>query len=97
MPVHRTKFEKDELNFVRKRFNSPCVFIGYSLSHKGYKVLDSHSNRIFISMDVKFHEMHFPIHMDKKDDSFPSIFPTYVYLLSVTTILADDYSSVNHI
>lgn len=86
LPVHRTKFDAKA---------SPCVFISYSVSHKGYKVLDLHTDKIFISRDVKFHEMHFSFHLDKKDDS--SNFPTSVYLTSVTSILKDDYSSANRI
>ena len=37
-----------------------CVFLGYPFVVKGYKLLDLHSKRIFISRDVVFHESIFP-------------------------------------
>ena len=40
--------------------SSPCVFLGYSPTHKGYMCFDSNSNRIYITRHVKFHETKFP-------------------------------------
>ncbi|KZV21171.1 hypothetical protein F511_24735 [Dorcoceras hygrometricum] len=37
-----------------------CVFLGYPPHQKGYKLLDTLTNRIFISRDVVFHETTFP-------------------------------------
>ena len=37
-----------------------CVFLGYPFAVKGYKLLNLHSKRIFISRDVVFHESIFP-------------------------------------
>lgn len=37
-----------------------CVFLGYSLRHKGYRCLNSITNRIYISRDVVFEENIFP-------------------------------------
>ena len=37
-----------------------CVFLGYPFAVKGYKLLDLHSKRIFISRDVTFYESIFP-------------------------------------
>ena len=37
-----------------------CLFLGYSLSHKGYKCLSS-SGRIYISKDVLFDELRFSL------------------------------------
>lgn len=37
-----------------------CVFLGYSLQHKGYKCLDLKNNRIYISPHVTFEESTFP-------------------------------------
>ena len=38
----------------------PCIFVGYSLLHKGYKCLHSSTGRIYISRDVIFKKTHFP-------------------------------------
>jgi histone deacetylase 1/2 len=40
--------------------SSPCVFLGYSSSHLGYRCLDSASDRIYVSRHVRFHENVFP-------------------------------------
>jgi hypothetical protein len=37
-----------------------CAFLGYSNLHKGFKCLDTHSGRIYISRDVVFDETIFP-------------------------------------
>jgi len=38
----------------------PCVFLGYSSSHLGYRCLDLASHRIYVSHHVCFHENVFP-------------------------------------
>jgi len=38
----------------------PCVFLGYSSSHLGYRCLDLESLRIYFSRHVRFHETVFP-------------------------------------
>ncbi|KAM0068396.1 putative RNA-directed DNA polymerase [Helianthus debilis subsp. tardiflorus] len=38
----------------------PCVFIGYSLIHKGYCCLDPSTNRVYISRHARFDESIFP-------------------------------------
>jgi histone deacetylase 1/2 len=40
--------------------STPCVFLGYSSSHLGYRCLDLSSDRIYISYHVRFHEQVFP-------------------------------------
>jgi len=57
-------YHTHKLNFQSQE----CLFLGYSLSHKGYKCLSS-SSRIYISMDVLFIELRFPY-----IDLFPSSF-----------------------
>lgn len=38
------------------------IFIGYPFNHKGYKILDIKTKKIYSSRDVIFHEDHFPFH-----------------------------------
>jgi hypothetical protein len=41
-----------------------CVFLGYSLHHKGYICLDRHTNHVIISRHVVFEESSFPFSED---------------------------------
>jgi histone deacetylase 1/2 len=49
-------YHAHKLNFR----SSPCVFLGYSSSHLGYRCLDSASQHIYVSRHVCFHENVFP-------------------------------------
>nr|KYP48259.1 Retrovirus-related Pol polyprotein from transposon TNT 1-94 [Cajanus cajan] len=42
--------------------STTCVFIGYPLGVKGYKLYDLQTKKIFLSRDVMFHESTFPFH-----------------------------------
>jgi transposase InsO family protein len=53
---HLRPYNRHKLSFRSK----PCVFIGYSSLHKGYKCLDMDSGRVYISRDVVFDEALFP-------------------------------------
>ncbi|TXG53583.1 hypothetical protein EZV62_018839 [Acer yangbiense] len=48
-------YSKHKLDF----HSSKCVFIGYNVSHKGYRCLHP-SGRIFVSRNVVFNELEFP-------------------------------------
>jgi hypothetical protein len=50
----------DHITSTNFRFVQPCVFIGYSSIHKGYKCLDMDTDRVYISRDVVFDENVFP-------------------------------------
>ncbi|RWR76373.1 putative polyprotein [Cinnamomum micranthum f. kanehirae] len=49
-------YNKNKLEF-RSR---PCVFLGYSLNHIGYRCLDIDTGRVFLSRHVVFNERIFP-------------------------------------
>ena len=51
---------------------SQCIFLGYSLLHKGYKCLHLPSNRVYNSRDVLFDETNFPF-ADKSDSSLTQL------------------------
>ncbi|GJV27675.1 retrovirus-related pol polyprotein from transposon TNT 1-94 [Tanacetum coccineum] len=38
----------------------PCIFIGYSLQHKGYRCLDPTTSRVFVTRHARFNETVFP-------------------------------------
>ena len=42
--------------------SQPCVFLGYSLQHKGYKCMDLVTRKVYISRHVLFYETQFPFH-----------------------------------
>ena len=60
------------------------MFIGYSLSQKGYKVYDLKTNVVIISKDVILYEHFFPFqYTDKKESShFKTNFIVYFPLNS---------------
>lgn len=49
-------YNQHKLQFQSKR----CVFLEYSLNHHGYRCLDLHTGRVFLSRHVVFYEHCFP-------------------------------------
>ena len=69
-------------NIYKLEFRSkPCIFLGYSLSHKGYKCFHLEIGRTFISRHVIFNELSFPFNnlQSKIIHSKP---PTHVTILT---------------
>ncbi|KAI3810393.1 hypothetical protein L1987_20005 [Smallanthus sonchifolius] len=61
--------------------STPCVFLGYSLSHHGYRCFDPSTERIYIARHVRFNEQAFPYQPSPTPPPQPaspyiSIFPT---------------------
>jgi len=56
-----------EINFDAKTV--PCIFVGYSNQHKGYRCLDLKTYRMFLLRYVVFDENHFPC---RKKENSPS-------------------------
>ena len=56
-----------------------CIFLGYSLQHKGYRCLDPQTGRVYISRHVHFDETVYPFHsfspvvVAVQDSSSPSM------------------------
>lgn len=75
---HLRPYNTNKLQFQSTKF----TFLGYSLSHKGYKCFD-HNGRLFISKDVIFHESRFPHSLPKSVPSnttdSSSLLPLGVY------------------
>ncbi|KAK1424394.1 hypothetical protein QVD17_19723 [Tagetes erecta] len=67
----------------------PCIFIGYSSQHKGYRCLDPTSNRVYVTRHARFVETQFPF--------ATSILQTNLSSITVTSFLEDNPSLPNNI
>lgn len=56
----------------------PCVFLGYPLGYKGYKLLDLESRSVFISRNVVFHESDFPFKTSEYLHDSVDMFPNWI-------------------
>jgi len=53
---HLRPYNKHKIDFR----SIPCVFLGYSASHHGYRCFDPDTERIYVARHVRFHEQSFP-------------------------------------
>lgn len=54
----------------------PCIFLGYSTQHKGYKCLDTSSNRLYITRHARFDENLFLFSGAADTNNYYSLFLT---------------------
>lgn len=55
-----------------------CIFVGYSLSHKGYKYFDPVFEKTYLSRHVVFNESHFPFQRSPPCSSSPISFSSSI-------------------
>lgn len=55
-----------------------CVKMGYSMSQKGYKLLDLSTYEIKVTRNVKFHEKRFPYHLFHRKNNSNYVFSTTI-------------------
>lgn len=84
--VHRSKFDPQA---------QPGVFIGYSVTQKGYKVYNLVTHKIMVSRDVSFHERHIPFHFSTHHDSTPIFLPSSS-LDCFDSLYSDDHTPPIH-
>ncbi|GJZ57265.1 putative RNA-directed DNA polymerase [Tanacetum coccineum] len=73
--------------------STPCVFLGYSPSHHGYRCLDISTERLYIARHVCFNEAHFPFDIPKTNSPPPSKTSPYYSLESPYVIHTIDHPS----
>jgi len=69
-------YNKHKMDFRSKT----CIFIGYSIGHRGYKCLDVSTGKIYVSRHVVFDESLFPY--EPPQTVVPSIHETPIILPS---------------
>ncbi|GKC51385.1 putative RNA-directed DNA polymerase [Tanacetum coccineum] len=65
---HLRSYNRHKMDFR----STPCVFLGYSPSHHGYRCLDIFTERLYIARHFCFNEAQFPFDIPKTTSSPPS-------------------------
>ncbi|GKA36909.1 retrovirus-related pol polyprotein from transposon TNT 1-94, partial [Tanacetum coccineum] len=73
--------------------STPCVFLGYSPSHHGYRCLDIYTERFYIARHVRFNEAQFPFDIPKTTSPPPSKTSPYYSSESPYVIPTTDHPS----
>ncbi|KAJ9547124.1 hypothetical protein OSB04_019667 [Centaurea solstitialis] len=58
--------------------STPCVFLGYSTTHHGYRCYDPQLDRFYIARHVRFNERLFPFHISPTPTPTPPAPNPYV-------------------
>lgn len=64
-----------------------CVFLGYSSTQKGYKVMNLETGHKFVSRDVQFYEELFPYKQPSNSNSSTQLFPHHHSFIDDLTVV----------
>ncbi|MFS7924165.1 putative RNA-directed DNA polymerase [Helianthus anomalus] len=65
---HLRPYNKHKIEFR----STPCVFLGYSPDHHGYRCLDTQTDRLYIARHVRFNELCFPFGRPTRPTTTPT-------------------------
>ncbi|GJT72511.1 retrovirus-related pol polyprotein from transposon TNT 1-94 [Tanacetum coccineum] len=86
---HLRLYNSDKMDF----YSTPCVFLGYSPSHHGYRCLDISTEHLYIARHVRFNEAQFPFDIPKTTSPPPSKTSPYYSSKSPYVIPTTDHPS----
>ncbi|GKA53687.1 retrovirus-related pol polyprotein from transposon TNT 1-94 [Tanacetum coccineum] len=86
---HLRPYNRHKMDFR----STPCVFLGYSPSHHGYRCLDISTERLYIARHVHFNEAQFPFDIPKTTSTPHSKTSPYYYSESPYVIPTIDHPS----
>nr|GEV05502.1 retrovirus-related Pol polyprotein from transposon TNT 1-94 [Tanacetum cinerariifolium] len=87
--LHLRPYNRHKMDFR----STPCVFLGYSPSHHGYRCLDISTERLYIARHVRFNETQFPFDISKTTSPPPSKTSPYYSSKSPYVIPTTDHPS----
>ena len=75
----------------------PCIFLGYPLGYKGFKVLDLESRSVSISRNVVFHETDYPFKTSDLVSDAADMFPNTVLPMPVPFHFVETFPLPEHL